>query len=178
MVRISELVFGYRGILLVRNPFDAMLSYWNYVHTKNHKAHAPMDFNFVHFVKRGVEEWAGLIQTWVKKSSDLLLVQYEDLLEDPRKELMRILNYLRVPVEEARLSCTLKFLEGPFRRRPSEKDQESRAMEILEGQGLIRIIQHHVNKTNQVLGRHFLPQLLYTFGNPRVRASYPAKSLP
>jgi hypothetical protein len=39
-VKVSELVFGYRGILLIRNPFDALLSYWNFMKTKDHKGHA------------------------------------------------------------------------------------------------------------------------------------------
>jgi len=45
-VKVSELVFGYRGILLIRNPYEALLSYWNFIRTKHHKGLArPADFS-------------------------------------------------------------------------------------------------------------------------------------
>ena len=40
MAKLTELMFGYRGILLIRNPYDAIRSYWNFMHTHDHKGHA------------------------------------------------------------------------------------------------------------------------------------------
>lgn len=39
-VKLSELLFGYRGILLIRNPYDALVSYWNFKKSLNHKGFA------------------------------------------------------------------------------------------------------------------------------------------
>ena len=45
-IKVSDLVFGYRGVLLIRNPYEALISYWNFMKTKNHKGHAkPTDFS-------------------------------------------------------------------------------------------------------------------------------------
>jgi len=34
--KLSELMFGYRGLLLIRNPYDALVSYWNFINTRGH----------------------------------------------------------------------------------------------------------------------------------------------
>ena len=44
--KLTELMFGYRGILLIRNPYDAIRSHWNFLHTLDHKGHAgPKQFS-------------------------------------------------------------------------------------------------------------------------------------
>lgn len=30
-LKLSELMFGYRGILVIRNPYDALVAYWNFL---------------------------------------------------------------------------------------------------------------------------------------------------
>jgi len=127
-VKLSELMFGYRGILLVRNPYDALVSFWNFRSTKSHlgsRKESGFDtLAWKLFVQKGAKLWADLIQDWVEKSMDLLIVQYEDLKADTGQELIRILSYLKVPVDPARFKCTLKYKEGSFQRRLG-KDNES-----------------------------------------------------
>jgi hypothetical protein len=38
-IKLTELMFGYRGILLIRNPYDALVSYWNFMHSKSNDRH-------------------------------------------------------------------------------------------------------------------------------------------
>jgi len=47
-VKLTELVFGYRGILLIRNPYDAFVAHWNFIHTTNKNRHVGLapDQNF------------------------------------------------------------------------------------------------------------------------------------
>jgi hypothetical protein len=88
-----------------------------------------------YFVTESIPRWSSLITTWVENSESLLIVIYEKLKKNPRKEMIRILHYLDLPVNESRLDCLLKeqHLEGPFHRshhhhndsfNPSEKNFE------------------------------------------------------
>jgi len=36
-LRLAELMFNYRGIILIRNPYYALVSYWNYIKTHSHR---------------------------------------------------------------------------------------------------------------------------------------------
>lgn len=38
-VKLSELMFGYRGILLIRNPYDALISYRNFLRSQSGNKH-------------------------------------------------------------------------------------------------------------------------------------------
>ena len=73
--------FGGRGVLVIRNPYKAILSYWNFKRTKSHtktvaaeSLHSP---EFQEFVRVGAERWLELIQDWLEFSTDCHLIFYE-----------------------------------------------------------------------------------------------------
>jgi hypothetical protein len=121
-------MFGYRGILLIRNPYDALISYWNFVETRDHRG-LPHSNNFnadkwENFVLSLIPKWSSMITTWVENSQNLLILEYEKLKKNPHSELIRILDYLDLPVNEERLTCILdaKNIEGPVHRRHKTMD--------------------------------------------------------
>ncbi|OXA63465.1 uncharacterized protein LOC110845354 [Folsomia candida] len=122
-VKLTELMFGYRGILLIRNPYDALISYWNFVETRDHRGHAMQDkfnlFKWQTFVLTMVPKWSSMIMSWVENTQSLLIVEYEQVKKNPHTQLIRILQHLDQPVDEDRLTCLLKpdNVEGPFHRR-------------------------------------------------------------
>ena len=74
-------LFGGRGVLVIRNPYKAILSYWNFMRTKSHTeivaAESLHSAEFQEFVRVGAERWLELIQDWLQFSTDCHIIMYE-----------------------------------------------------------------------------------------------------
>ena len=74
-------LFGGRGVLVIRNPYKAILSYWNFKRTKSHTktvaAETLQSPEFQEFVRVGAERWLELIQDWLEFSTDCHVIFYE-----------------------------------------------------------------------------------------------------
>lgn len=55
--------------------------------------------------------WLATAVNWTFHSSELLTVHYEELKEDPLPQLRRILNFLKLPIDERRLACVQVSLD-------------------------------------------------------------------
>jgi len=164
--KLTELMFGYRGILLIRSPYDAIRSHWNFWHTLDHKGHAgPKQFSlrrWKSFVKEGAERWAHLIESWLENSLDYLIVVYEKLQAEPRTELMRIMEYLDLPVDKARMACVLAHIEGPFHREDSRNQAQLAGMSFINSH-LDLIVEQSIERVNRVFDLNEIPiRLNYT----------------
>ena len=92
---------GQRAILLVRNPWDAIDSYWNLNLTNTHtekvtdEIYERFDEMFQKLVRNEFRIWLRFTQFWISQqhSIPLLLVRYEDLIQQPQRELQRILEF-------------------------------------------------------------------------------------
>ena len=73
--------FGGRAVLVIRNPYEAILSYWNFKKTKSHtKTVATKSLHsaeFRKFVRVGASRWLEIIQDWLLYSKELYVVLYE-----------------------------------------------------------------------------------------------------
>ena len=73
--------FGGRGVLVIRNPYKAILSYWNFKRTKSHTktvaAESLHSEDFQEFVRVGAERWLEVIQDWLEFSTDCHVILYE-----------------------------------------------------------------------------------------------------
>jgi hypothetical protein len=89
-----------RAVLVVRNPFDAIVSYWNLNLTNTHTEKVTeeiydrfQDF-FQAFVRNEMKVWLDFLKFWATRSDiPVLMVRYEDLILNPRSQLERILNF-------------------------------------------------------------------------------------
>ncbi|CAJ1932469.1 unnamed protein product [Cylindrotheca closterium] len=91
---------AHRAILVVRNPFDAIVSYWNLAVTNTHtkKVTEEVYERFATFfrdlVRNEMVVWLQFLEFWVTRTEiPVLLVRYEDLIGNPRQELEKILNF-------------------------------------------------------------------------------------
>ena len=112
--------FGGRGVVLVRNPYKAILSYWNFFNTKSHTSTAGQNtfqaLKFQDFVSTGAERWLELILDWTEFGQEVFFIFYEDLVDDPVSEMRHLVNYLGLKVSERRLACISQHLQGSFLR--------------------------------------------------------------
>ena len=61
--------------------------------------------------------WGLMLHTWLNQNHfPVLVVQYETLVRDTRKQLERILQFLEIPVSNKTLQCTLENDTGKFKR--------------------------------------------------------------
>ena len=116
-------VFGGRGVLVVRNPYKALVSSWNYARTHSHTESADIhNPAFLTFAKKEIFVWLELIEDWVKQATELHCLVYENLKEDPKAELRKLLKHLNLPVDDSRLECIEKHNSQKFHRAHNGSD--------------------------------------------------------
>ena len=64
----------------------------------------------------GALKWLELIDDWIYMGKDVYIMFYEELKEDPVKEIGKLLVFLGLPKDERRFSCLLQNLSGSFHR--------------------------------------------------------------
>jgi len=95
---------GHRAILIVRNPFDAIDSYWNLNVTNTHTETVTDEIyerfrdKFEQLAKNEINVWCDYHRYWLKMSRSekfpLLIIRFEDLIQQPNVEIARILRFM------------------------------------------------------------------------------------
>jgi hypothetical protein len=90
---------AHRAVLLVRNPFDAIDSYWNLNVTNTHTDKVAdevyekhVDF-FHQLVLNEMKVWVQFLDYWSSQDVEVLWMRYEDLIQNPKDELLRVLQF-------------------------------------------------------------------------------------
>ncbi|XP_077869868.1 sialate:O-sulfotransferase 2-like [Saccoglossus kowalevskii] len=112
------------AILLIRNPYDAVITLYHY-HKMKHTGKIPLrefrnnaeweDFAMEHFKK-----WINMMYEWISSNKPLLVVHYEDLKNDTVHEVKRMLEFLNTTLVSERLQCLEMDIEGNFHRHKEE----------------------------------------------------------
>ncbi|KAL7490065.1 hypothetical protein ACHAW6_015788 [Cyclotella cf. meneghiniana] len=94
-----------RVILLVRNPYDAIDSYWNLCCTNTHTSsleesvYEKYAAKFESMARHEIKIWCEFHYYWfdicTRDSIPLLIVRYEDLILNTEAEIHRVLNFLK-----------------------------------------------------------------------------------
>jgi len=121
---ISRVVFNYRGVILVRNPWHTLINTREKLRPiirkcaigckqkRGLKESEDFDLDkFQEYFELGAKLWVDSVKRWVTNSphgSDLVLVHYEKLSQNPEPDLRRILKFLNLTVNEGRLKCALE----------------------------------------------------------------------
>lgn len=117
----TEITYPLPAILLIRDPFKAMISLRHMdkkhnVMLNNSKAEID-DFGgeqWLKFVDDMSKYWMELSDDWATSPAETIIMSYERLLENPASELMSMLQFLRVTPSPGRMRCVLRHLEGGF----------------------------------------------------------------
>ena len=149
-----------RAILLVRNPFDSLVAEFNRKHGGGHTGLAvkeKWEEKWQEFVTLWAGKWEKVNLSWVRgfgQRKRLVIVYYEDLVNDLRSNLVRIIRFLgedprtRFNVSDGDLDCVLKHREGGFKRRKLNK----RAINVFD-QAMTETIEKRIRHVYQALNR-------------------------
>ncbi len=162
-----------RAVILIRNPYDSILSFWNHDRSGFYGhglfrdgvldlADSVRSDLFRDFARQEVKMWEEIYLDYLSVGSDILVVHYEDMKEDLDREARRVLDYLRFPVEELRLQCSLTMNHDLIKRkkRPPLEDPFT--------QDLHRMVDSAIDKIQEALdfrGQPPLPVEKYRYHN-------------
>lgn len=90
-----------RAILVVRNPYDAIDSYWNMNATCSHtktlteEVYDRFRDKFENMVRNEIDIWMKFQEYWIRTASlPVLIVRYEDLVQNAGEEMKRVLQFI------------------------------------------------------------------------------------
>ena len=105
---------------------------------------------FHSFLMIGISRWLELIEDWVEFGTEVYFIFYEELLENPLGEIIKLMNHFHIPCSRLSLKCLNTRLEGAFHRtshihaNPFTSDQRRIVdMAIMEAD---RIIRRHIGR--------------------------------
>jgi hypothetical protein len=100
-----------RAILLVRNPYDAIDSYWNLNLTNTHTETVTDDIykqfhdTFEDLAMNEMHVWMKFHEYWLNASIPILVVRFEDLIGNMEHELTRIADFLSLDPSRIPHAC-------------------------------------------------------------------------
>ena len=89
-----------RAVLLVRNPYDAMDSYFNLMSTATHttslseEKRKKLSKVFAEMAKKEILVWRDFHEYWLKQKIPLLVVRYEDLIRDTVRVVSHVIRFV------------------------------------------------------------------------------------
>ena len=153
--------------MLIRNPYDAIISWWNHVKAKDVSGEgldedelqkSLMTKEFCDFAIVEVEHWRILHLDWLHLVDDLLIIHFEMMKQSPEMYLKYILNYLNIPLLKNRLNCLKKHPHLKYKRTKKELKQYPICPEV------IPMLEKAIKDVNEVLIEKYfegLPWQLY-----------------
>lgn len=70
------------------------------------------------FVMEHLEGWRSMNLDWVQNyENPLLIVYYEELVLQPKKNVENIINFIGLPINKQYIRCMMRRKEGIYRRR-------------------------------------------------------------
>ncbi|RWS11018.1 WSCD family member-like protein, partial [Dinothrombium tinctorium] len=111
-----------RAILLIRNPFKTLLAEFNR-RAAGHLAHASPDRylkgkGWKDFAVSQVTAWSRFTLDWLNFTGPLLILRYEDVVNDIENQLYKMFAFLNVTVRPEMIKCVIANRDGVFKRPP------------------------------------------------------------
>ncbi|KAF2352945.1 Myosin VI cargo binding domain [Trinorchestia longiramus] len=160
--------FNGRAVLLLRNPYRALMSYNNFFASGGHKGYAPVAFyrtlDWAVFIRVFLRRWLLLAKQWLTKGTSVHVLHYELLQEDLTAALTDLLHDLGHPVDPQRLQCLQKHSTGQF-RRPRQYFPDNLAVFSHPARRMIERAIHYVNFLLRERDLRAMPLHLYEFYN-------------
>ena len=115
---------------MIRNPFKAMVSYFRHSVLGFHSSAEISSQNlenigvfytplFEEYAYSHIKKWRAIAEDWVTVG-DVLVVHYEDVMEDRKHEVERMLEHLNIARDSRRLDC-LQYADLSLYKRRTKK---------------------------------------------------------
>ncbi|XP_068166164.1 sialate:O-sulfotransferase 2-like [Antennarius striatus] len=107
------------SILLIRNPYKAIISEFNRKHGGHTGFASEVDWKgtgWSVYVKNGARSWHSHILKWLNYAKNIKVIYYEDLQRNLLPQLRKIVQFLGLKVSEDRLLCVEGLKDGDFKR--------------------------------------------------------------
>ncbi|CAJ1888729.1 unnamed protein product [Cylindrotheca closterium] len=88
-----------RAVLLVRNPYDAMESYFNLMMTNTHTTSLTEEQRkrnaavFAEMARKEIQVWRDFHEYWLAQQIPLLVIRYEDLIRHTDKVIAKVIRF-------------------------------------------------------------------------------------
>ena len=109
--------------------------------------------HFARFALEQLDMWRNIIMDWVVLGTEVLVVHYEDFLEDKIGQLRKIIKFLGLTEDTRRLQC-VQFASLEFYKRPRTNLKEKLFSDQLKSQ-----FYKVVEEVNIILKRHGHPMV-------------------
>ena len=128
--------FYFQALVIVRNPFGTLRSYFNYIHTRSHTrvigtaqlTSENEEAEVRQFMKSEILNWKAFHIFWLKhkrvKSITRCFIFYDDLLNNLTEGLKRMAHFLGFNVSNEVLECMRRNSEGKFHRHRTREMEE------------------------------------------------------
>ncbi|XP_046638667.1 WSC domain-containing protein 2-like [Daphnia pulicaria] len=118
------------AILIIRNPYGALVSYRNFRTTGNsHTASASLTqftgLEWEKFVTTEIVGWKTKVLEWIPRIGHGGILLYDDVLKDKRNQFRNLMRYLGLEVDERRLDCVIKHDFSSFKRNSTPTTNET-----------------------------------------------------
>jgi len=170
-IRLENLLyFNGRAILLIRNPFKAIIS--SFIHLnfgtysdslfgkiaqekKIFRAESYAEINmtrlytkeFEQYAVDNIGKWTKIAQDWIELG-DTLVVHLEDVVKNTIPEIRRILRFINIEPDERRLKCVEYGNFDIFKRSSLKLEKNPFPQYIVE------IVEKNIELVNQILLRY------------------------
>ena len=151
------------AIFILRNPFEACLSFWSYRkggHTKVKKILPDQYGEFRSFCLDKVLKWRQLAEEWLPlvQTGDVKLVMYKEMKENTIPVMQDLVEWLNIEnlyneERQARFSCLQKHLDGHFKRVKSKEEREEE-LKIFDAVGLRDKIDVTITEVNALVQKY------------------------
>ena len=124
--RLWQLMMHNKAVLLLRNPYKALISYWKHLKSKDVFNAKEFDLksdlllndkHFYKFVWTELRRWRDLALDFIEFSPNLYILHYENLVEKQEEEIVKVLRFLKVPINDEKLECIRNHPHTNFKRR-------------------------------------------------------------
>ena len=127
------------AILLIRKPIDAFIAEYYRALTGIHTGIVKLTNNIIDrkpwntYVHTNLTGWFMLHKYWLGRGSmKFHILHYEELLNNLKYELKRVLEFLQIKVSDSAIKCVLQNADGIFHRKTLKRYNRQLLLELLD----------------------------------------------
>ncbi|KAL5013095.1 hypothetical protein ScPMuIL_011646 [Solemya velum] len=155
------------AVILIRNPFLSIFSFFEYISTKRsltkHASLVDFQEHFKEFAKERIHQWENTYFVWLKKfKGPTHLVIYDHMLEHLQQDLAGMAEFLHFNYTTKDMCCTIKQREGRFHRDRSRINPKT-----VYSADIIKLFENTIDRVLSILHNRFPMKANFRFQSIR-----------